>query len=94
MYITERAGTAPLFVCLGKVKSDALPHQLVAFARCLHETLPIQYRNLLSAALNQTGTFQLCGSIRDGWPRNAFCARSRARFSAIHHATSSNTAVK
>src|ERR1700730_3236281 len=26
--------------------------------------------------------------------RSAFCARSRARFSAIHHATSSNTAVK
>jgi len=27
-----------------------------------------QYRDLPSAARNQTGTFQLTGSIRDGWP--------------------------
>src|SRR5271168_1483352 len=67
MYITER-GRVPLFVCLGKMKGDAFPDQLIAFARCLRETLPIQYRHLLSAALNETSTFQLSGSIRDGWP--------------------------
>src|ERR1700675_3351931 len=70
MYITEGASSSPLFVCVGKVKSDAFPDQLIAFARCLHETLPIHYRNLLSAALNQTGTFQLSSSIRDSWPLN------------------------
>jgi hypothetical protein len=52
MYITERAGSEPLFVCLGKVKSDARPDQLITFTRCLYETLPVQYRHLLSAALN------------------------------------------
>jgi hypothetical protein len=30
--------------------------------------LPIKYRDLPSAARDQTGTFQLPGSIRDGWP--------------------------
>jgi hypothetical protein len=57
-----------LCVCFGQVKSDARPDQLITFTRCLHEALPIKYRELLSAARNQTGTFQLPGSIRDGWP--------------------------
>jgi hypothetical protein len=50
------------------VRSDARPDQLVTFARFRHEALPIKYRDLLSAARNQTGTFQLPGSLRDGWP--------------------------
>jgi hypothetical protein len=50
------------------VKGDAFPHQSITFTRCLREALPIKYRDLLSAALNQTGTLQLPGSIRDGWP--------------------------
>ena len=66
MYITEWAGF--LRVCFGKVKSDALPDQLITFTRCLREALPIQYRDLLSAARNQTGIFQLLGSICDGGP--------------------------
>jgi hypothetical protein len=44
------------------------PDQPITFARFRHEALPIEYRDLLSAARNQTGTFQLPGSIRDGWP--------------------------
>jgi hypothetical protein len=55
-------------VCFGKVKSEARPDQLITFARCLREALPIQYRDLPAAARNQTGTFQLPGSIRDGRP--------------------------
>ena len=67
MYITE---SAPRFlhVCFGKVRSDARSDQLITFARFRHEALPIKYRDLLSAAHNQTGTFQLSRSIRDGWP--------------------------
>ena len=38
------------------------------FTRCRHEALPVKYRDLPPAARNQTGTFQLPGSIRDGWP--------------------------
>jgi hypothetical protein len=68
MYITDSASSSFFRVCLGEMKSDAPPDQLITFTRCLYETLPIQYRDLLSAALNQTGTFQLAGSIRDGWP--------------------------
>src|ERR1039457_6917105 len=51
-----------LRVCLGKVKSDALPDQLIAFTRCLREARPIKYRDLPSAALNQTCAFQLPSS--------------------------------
>jgi hypothetical protein len=50
------------------VRSDARPDQLITFARFRDETLPIKYRDLLSAAHDQTGTFQLPGNIRDGWP--------------------------
>ena len=65
-----QTGAAPFFLraCFGKVRSDARPDQLVTFARFRHEALPIKYRDLLSAAFNQTGTFQLPGSLRDGWP--------------------------
>src|SRR5580693_3243286 len=52
----------------GKVKSDARPDQLITFTRCRHESLPIKYRDLPSAALNQTCALQLLGSIRDGRP--------------------------
>jgi hypothetical protein len=55
-------------VCFGKVKSEARSNQLITFARCLREALPINYRDLPSAAFNQTGTFKLAGSIRDCWP--------------------------
>ena len=60
-----------LRVCFGKVRSDARPDQLIAFAGFRHEALPIKYRDLLSAARDQTGAFKLPGSIRDGWPVNA-----------------------
>ena len=69
MYITDPAREARfLRVCFGKVKSEACPDQLIAFTRCRHEALPIKYRDLSSAARNQTGAFQLMGSVRDGWP--------------------------
>src|ERR1700724_2661436 len=67
MYITDSVGSA-LRVCFGKVKSDACPNQLITFTRCCREPLPIKYRDLPSAARNQTGTFQLPGGNRDGWP--------------------------
>jgi hypothetical protein len=69
MYITDH-GRECIFsdVCLGKVKCDARPDQLIAFTRCLYEALPIKYRDLLSAALNQAGMLQLSRNIRDGWP--------------------------
>jgi hypothetical protein len=57
-----------LRVCFGKVKSDALSDQLITFTRCRREARPIQYRDLLSATLNQAFTFQLSGGIRDGVP--------------------------
>jgi len=68
MYITESAGSSLLPVCFGKVRGNACPDQLIAFAGRRHEALPIKYRDLPSAARNQTGTFQLPGSIRDSWP--------------------------
>ena len=55
-------------LCFGKMRSDARPDQLITFARFRHEALPIKYRDLLSAACNQTGAFKLPGSIRDRWP--------------------------
>ena len=67
MYITERARKSFLSICLGKVKSDARPDQLVAFTRRFREALPIENRDLPSAAFNQTSTFQLLGGVRDGW---------------------------
>jgi hypothetical protein len=55
-------------VCFGKVKSEAASNQLITLARHLREALPIKYRDLPSAAFNQTGTFKCAGSIRDSWP--------------------------
>jgi hypothetical protein len=52
------------------VKSDALSNQLITFTRCLREALPIKYRDVPSAALNQSCAFQLPSSIADGWPLN------------------------
>jgi hypothetical protein len=50
------------------VKSEARPNQLITFARCLSEALTIKYRDLPSAGLDQTRTFQLADGIGDGWP--------------------------
>jgi hypothetical protein len=68
MYITDSPWTRFSGVCFGEVRGDACPDQLITFARFRHEALPINYRDLPSAACNQTDTFQLPGSIRDGWP--------------------------
>src|SRR5713101_3869930 len=68
MYITDSVESSFFWVCFGKVKSDARSDQLITFTRCLPEALPIEYRDLPSAARNQAGTFQFPGSIRDGWP--------------------------
>ena len=64
----QNGGRTISLVCFGKVKSEARPDQLITFARCLGEAPPIKYRDLPSASFNQTGTFQLPYSIRDGWP--------------------------
>src|ERR1700676_3989877 len=59
---------AILLVCFWQVKSEARPDPLITLARCLGEALPIKYRDLPSAAFNQTGMFQLLGGIADAWP--------------------------
>ena len=69
-YRTIRALTLSL-VCFWQVKSQPRPNQLVAFAGCLREALPIKDRDLPSAAFNQIGTFQLLGGIADAWPLHA-----------------------
>jgi hypothetical protein len=59
-----------LRVCFGKVKSEARSNQLITFTRFFGEALPITYRDLPTAALNQTCAFKLSGRIRDGRPLN------------------------
>jgi hypothetical protein len=59
-----------LCVCFGKVESDARSNQLITFKRFFGEALPIKYRDLPKAALNQTCALELTGSIRDGRPLN------------------------
>ena len=68
-----QTGAAPFFlrVCFGKVRSDARPDQLITFASFYHEALPIEDRDLPSAARNQTSSLQLPRSIRDGRPMDA-----------------------
>jgi hypothetical protein len=78
MYITVAVEANVLRVCLGKVKSDTGPDQLITFTRCLREALPIKYRNLPSAARDQTSAFQLPGSVRDGWPLDTQHFREQA----------------
>src|ERR1700737_3794772 len=68
MYITEPVRARFLCVCFGKVRSDPPPDQQKTFQKSPPGALPIKYRDLPSAARNQTGTLQLSGSIRDGWP--------------------------
>jgi hypothetical protein len=76
MYITDSAWTRFLRVCFGEVRSDARPGQLITFTRRVREAVPIKYRDLPPAARNQTGTFQLPGSIRDGWPMDTSIRRA------------------
>src|SRR6266511_6080426 len=69
MYITI-SQILSLCVWFGKARSDARSNQLITFTRFFGEALPIKYRDLPAAALNQTCAFQLSGGIRDGWPLN------------------------
>src|SRR5438045_9388090 len=68
MYITDLPESSIFRICLGKVRSDARPDQLITFTRRLREALPIKEGDLLSAARNQPGAFQLPGGVRDGRP--------------------------
>src|SRR6476646_4238727 len=92
MHITEGLGVHFLGICLGKVKSDASPDQLVAFTRRFRKALPIENRDLPSAEFNQISTFQLLGGVRDGWPLDAqhfgeqgLSNRQRVVISAVTH---------
>jgi hypothetical protein len=92
MYITDTVGATISRVCFGKVKSEMRPDQLITFTRCLREALPIKYRDLSSAAFNQASTFQLPGSIRDGWPletqpfgEQALSDRERVTVTTVTH---------
>ena len=92
MYITERARKSFFRICPGKVKSDARPDQSVAFTRRFREALPIENRDLPSAAFNQTSTFQLLGGVRDGWSldtqhfgEQVLSDRQRVAVSAVTH---------
>ena len=92
MYITDTVGATISRVCFGKVKSEARPDQLITLARCLREALPIKYRDLPSAAFNQTSTFQLLGGIRNGWPldtqhfsEQALSDRERVAVATVTH---------
>jgi hypothetical protein len=71
MYMTDSVGGAHfLCVCFGKVIGEARSNQLITFTRFFDEALPVKYRDLPAAALNQTCAFQLSGSIRDSRPLN------------------------
>jgi hypothetical protein len=93
MYITIRWDTdyhSP--VCLGKVKSETRPDQLIAFTRRVREAPPIKYRDLPSAGLDQTRTFQLADSIRNAWPvdtqhfgEQALSDKERVTVTAVTH---------
>ena len=92
MYITERARKSFFRICLGKVKSEARPDQSVAFTRRFRKALPIENRDLPSAAFNQTSTFQLLGGVRDGWSvdtqhfgEQVLSDRQRVAISAVTH---------
>jgi hypothetical protein len=74
------------------VKSEARANQPITFARCLREALPIKDRDLPSAAFNQTGSFELPRSIRDGWPldtqhfgEQALSDKERVAVTAVTH---------
>jgi hypothetical protein len=88
MYITVGRN----LVCFGKEKSKARPDQLVTFARCLREPLSIKYRDLPSAAFDQTSTFELSGGIRDGrsldtqhFGKQALSDKERVTVTAVTH---------
>src|ERR1700683_4354901 len=79
-------------VCFWQVKSKPRPDQLIAFARCPGEALPIQYRDLPSATFDQTGTLQLLGSIADARPlhtqhvgEQVLSDRERVAVTAVTH---------
>lgn len=81
-----------LMVRFWKVKRDSFANQLITFTRRFYETLPIQQGDLLSAALDQTRTFELFGGVRDRWPLDAehFCQkvlsdRQRVIVTAVTH---------
>jgi hypothetical protein len=50
------------------VKGVACPDQPITFTRRLRDPLPIEYRDLPSAASNQAGAFQVPDGICHRWP--------------------------
>ena len=47
------------------MSSDALLDQPITLTRCRLQAFPIEYCDLSSTALNQTGSFKLMDSVRD-----------------------------
>ena len=74
-----------LGICLGKVKSDARPDQLVAFTRRFREALPIENRDLPSAAFNQASAFQLCSLDTQHFGEQVLSDRQCVAISAVTH---------
>jgi hypothetical protein len=63
----QREGSS-LWIGLGKVKTDALPDQPITLTRRRLQTVPIEYRDLSSTALDQPRSLKLVDGIRDGRP--------------------------
>jgi hypothetical protein len=59
---------ALLWVCLGKMMSEARSDELVTLTRSRQEALAIDDGHLLAAALDQPCIFQLTSSVRDRRP--------------------------
>jgi hypothetical protein len=53
------------------MRTDPLPDQTITLTRRCLQAFPIEYCDLSSTALNQTGSFKLMDSVRDGRPLDA-----------------------
>jgi hypothetical protein len=73
--VHDRFGARATFlcVCFGKVIGEAHSNQLIILRKKFDEALPVKYRDLPAAALNQTCALQLSGSIRHSWPLKSTC---------------------
>src|SRR6202047_635630 len=92
MCITDRARKSFFRCMFWEGERGGAPTHLVASTSRFREALPIENRDLPSAAFNQTSTFQLLGGVRDGWSLNTqhfgeqvLSDRQRIAISAVTH---------